>query len=111
MRPDAPRVTRFSLAATGANALFVDPQSRDLAVTADGTHIIYKGGSRGENTQLFVRGLDQLDPSPLTGRGLPKNPFASPDGQWVGFFERARRDDRGVSPSERLQSPAGRRGR
>ena len=88
MRPDAPRVTRFSLAATGANALFVDPQSRDLAVTADGTQIIYKGGSRAENTQLFVRGLDQLDPSPLTSGGFPKSPFASPDGQWVGFFER-----------------------
>ena len=88
MRPDASRVTRFSLAATGAKALFVDPQSRDLAVTADGTHVIYKGGSRGENTQLFVRGLDQLDPSLLTSGGFPKGPFSSPDGQWVGFFER-----------------------
>ena len=76
MRPDAPRVTRFSLAATGANALFVDPQSRDIAVTADGTHIIYKGGSRGESTQLFVRGLDQLEPSPLTSwRAAEKSVF------------------------------------
>ena len=87
MRPGVARVTRFSLAATGANALFVDPQSRDIAVTADGTRIIYKGGSRGESTQLFVRGLDQLEPSPLPARGLPKSPFTSPDGQWVGYFE------------------------
>ncbi len=88
MRPGTPPVTRFALAATGANALFVDPQSRDLAITPDGTHIIYKGGSRGEDTQLFVRAFDQLEPSPLTAQGLPKGPFTSPDGQWVGFFER-----------------------
>jgi serine/threonine-protein kinase len=87
MRPGAARVTRFALATSGANALFVDPQSRDIAVTPDGTRIIYKGGSRGERTQLFVRGLDQLEPSPLTAPGLPKNPFTSPDGQWVGYFE------------------------
>ena len=87
MRPGAGRVTRFSLATTGQNALFVDPQSRDIAITADGTRIIYKGGSSGESTQLFVRGLDQLEPSPLPARGLPKSPFTSPDGQWVGYFE------------------------
>ncbi len=31
--------------------------------------------------------LGQLDPRPLTAPGRPKGPFASPDGQWVGFFE------------------------
>ena len=87
-RAAAPRVTRFLLETTTANALFVDPQSRDLAVTSDGAHIIYKGGSRGESNQLFVRGLDRLEASPLTAPGLPKSPFASPDGQWVGFFDR-----------------------
>jgi serine/threonine-protein kinase len=75
-RAAAPRVTRFSLETTIANALFVDPQSRDLAVTPDGAHVIYKGGSRAESTQLFVRGLDQLEASPLTAPGLPKSPFA-----------------------------------
>jgi eukaryotic-like serine/threonine-protein kinase len=87
MRPGAQRVTRFLVSTTAANALFVDPQSRDLTVTPDGTRIIYKGGPRGESTQLFVRGLDQLDPTPLTPPGLPKNPFSSPDGQSIGFFE------------------------
>ena len=86
-RPDALRVTRLTVATTADNALFVDPQSRDLTITPDGTRIIYKGGSRGESTQLFVRGLDQLDPSPLTPPGLPKGPFVSPDGQSIGFFE------------------------
>ena len=46
----------------------MDTQSRDLTITPDGTHIVYKGtGTTG--TQLFVRALDQLEPTPLTGLG------------------------------------------
>ena len=87
MRPSAPRVTRFALSPTGAAALAVDHvSSRDLAITRDGTHIVYKGtGTTG--TQLFVRALDQLEPTPLTGLGTPRAPFLSPDGQWIGFVD------------------------
>jgi serine/threonine-protein kinase len=67
--------------------LLVDPQSRDLSITRDGTRIIYKGGPRIDRTQLFVQRLDELEPEPLTPTGLPKGPFVSPDGQWAGFFE------------------------
>ena len=64
----------------------VDPQSRDLTITPDGTHIVYKGtGTTG--AQLFVRALDQLEPTPLVGLGLSRAPFVSPDGQWIGFVE------------------------
>ena len=86
-RPTVPQVTRFTLSTTAANALSVDPQSRDLTITADGRHVVYKGGTGGYSTQLFVRGVGQLDPVPLTAPGLPKGPFSSPDGQWIGFFE------------------------
>ena len=85
-RPSDPQVSRFAVSTTATNALSVDPQSRDLTITANGTHIVYKGGIGGSSTQLFVRGLDQLDPAPLTAPGLPKGPFSSPDGQWIGFF-------------------------
>ena len=43
MRPGAAHVTRFALSPTGAAALSVDQQSRDLAITPDGRHIVYKG--------------------------------------------------------------------
>ena len=85
-RPSVPQVSRFAVSTTAANALSIDPQSRDLTMTANGTHIVYKGGIGGPSTQLFVRGLGQLDPAPLTAPGLPKGPFSSPDGQWIGFF-------------------------
>ena len=41
-------------------------------------------------TTLFVRALDQLDATPLTGLGSPINPFVSPDGQWIGFADAGR---------------------
>ena len=87
MRPAAPQVTRLMLATDGETALFVDPQTEDLAISPDGRRIVYKGGRRGDQTRLFVRGLDRLEAVPITPPGLPKAPFVSPDGRWVGFFE------------------------
>ncbi len=86
-RPAVPHVTRFSLSRTGTGTLAVDTQSRDLAITPDGAHIIYKGiASTG--TQLFVRARNQLELTPLTALGqAPRAPFSSPDGQWIGFVE------------------------
>ena len=83
-RPDTPRVARFGISPTGTAAITAITLDRELAITPDGTHIVYVGNSA---TQLFVRALDQLDPSALTGVGQPRGPFVSPDGQWIGFFD------------------------
>lgn len=85
-KPPEP-VTRFALSMPTERSLRLDPQSRDLAVTGDGQHVVYKGGRSVDSTQLFVQPLDALASTPLTVPGLPKGPFASPDGQWIGFFE------------------------
>ena len=85
--PGAPRVSRFTLSPTGAETLQVDAQSRDLAITPDGTSIVYKGGSGRTSTQLFVRALGQLETTSLTLPGTPRAPFASADGQWIGFID------------------------
>ena len=86
MRPSAPRVARFALSPTGAAALALDQVSIDLAITRDGTHIVYKGVGTNGN-QFFVRALNRLEPTPLTGLGAPHAPFLSPDGQWIGFVD------------------------
>ncbi len=88
-RPSSPAapVTRFALTPPAERQLLVDPQSSDLAITPDGTRVVYKGGGRVDRTQLFVYRLDQLEFEPLTPPALPKGPFVSPDGQWVGYFE------------------------
>jgi eukaryotic-like serine/threonine-protein kinase len=85
-RPAVARITRFALSPTGEAALALDPLSRDLTILPDGTRVVYKGiGTQGA-LQLFVRPLDQLDPTPLVGIGNPRAPFPSPDSRWVGFI-------------------------
>jgi eukaryotic-like serine/threonine-protein kinase len=86
-QPPSQSVTRFALSIPDEQTLLLDGQSRDLAITPDGTRVVYKGGSRIDRTQLFLYDLDRIGPTPLNTIGMPKGPFASPDGQWIGFFE------------------------
>ncbi len=85
--PGDPPLVRFVLAMPAEQTLLLDPQSRDLAITSDGMRVIYKGGGRVDRTQLFAYPLDQIEPKAITPPGLPKGPFTSPDGRWIGFFE------------------------
>jgi eukaryotic-like serine/threonine-protein kinase len=82
MRKSPPRVTRTTINTPEADGLNFQSADRDVAVTPDGTRVVYRG--RG---QILVRALDQLNPTPLTGLGAPHGLFVSPDGQWVGFFD------------------------
>ena len=79
-----PRVTRTTITASGAAALTITGIDRDLALSPDGTHVVYVGNG---GTQLFVRALDALEPVAIVSGGDVRGPFVSPDGQWVGFFE------------------------
>jgi eukaryotic-like serine/threonine-protein kinase len=82
--PEAPlRVSRLAIAPTGSAMPSVGGNDRDLAITPDGTRVVYVGNN---GTQLFVRALDQLEPTVLA-TGSPRGPFVSPDGQWVGFAD------------------------
>jgi serine/threonine-protein kinase len=79
-----PRITRTTITTSGPSALTIDRLGGDLALSPDGTHVVYVG-NRG--TQLFVRALDALEPVAIaTGRSL-RGQFVSPDGQWVGFLD------------------------
>ena len=75
-------VVRTEVTTSGASAMSLSGADRDVAITPDGSRIVY----RGQN-QLLVRALNQLTPTALTGLGAPRGPFISPDGQWVGFFD------------------------
>ena len=80
-----PRVTRIDdhdIRPGGSDDHGVD---RDLALTPDGTRIVYVGNG---GTRLFVRTLDALEPVSLASGTDLRGPFVSPDGQWVGFYER-----------------------
>jgi serine/threonine-protein kinase len=77
-----PRVSRLLITPPSAAAPSLDRAS--LALTPDGTRVVYLGAN---NTALFVRSLDQLNATSLTGLGGPYGAFVSPDGQWIGFFD------------------------
>jgi Protein kinase domain/WD40-like Beta Propeller Repeat len=77
-----PRVTRLLIAPPSAAAVAMDRPG--LAVTPDGTRVVYAGAN---NTAFFVRALDQLNATAITGLGEVYGPFVSPDGQWIGFFD------------------------
>ena len=82
-RPTPAPVTRMAIPAFGAAAMTIDQNDRTLAIAPDGLKLAYIGGG---NTRLFVRAMDQLDATSLAGPGQTREPFFSPDGDWIGFF-------------------------
>jgi serine/threonine-protein kinase len=81
-RSVSPSVVRMTVTTTGSTALMLNGFDRDVAITPDGSRVIYRG-----NNQLLVRELSQLEPTVLSGLGRPQGVFISPDGQWVGFVD------------------------
>jgi serine/threonine protein kinase/Tol biopolymer transport system component len=85
VRQPAPSPSRLTINASGASAFVTAGYDREVAISPDGRRVAYVGPSG----TIFVRSLDQLEPTPLTGLGLPRGLFFSPDGQWIGFFDAA----------------------
>jgi serine/threonine-protein kinase len=79
-RPAPAPVVRTEIATAGESALSIQGADRDVAISPDGSRIVYRGNGR-----LLVRALDQIEPEVLTGLGTPRGVFFSPDGQWIGF--------------------------
>jgi eukaryotic-like serine/threonine-protein kinase len=82
MRPAVARpVARFAITLPAGETFSPLESTRHVvAVSPDGSHIAYVANSR-----LYLRKRDQLSSTAITESGL--NPFLSPDGQWLGFFQ------------------------
>ena len=65
-RPAPPSVVRTTITTSGSAALTLQGTDRDVAITPDGSRVVYRG-----NNQLLVRALDQLEPTVLSGLGAP----------------------------------------
>ena len=85
------RVGRFSLMAPGSEPVFLSNNYQDLALSPDGTRVVYLAGLATPSSALTVRALDQLTGEPLdaTAASFSFNPFVSPDNEWVGFLDYA----------------------
>jgi len=95
--PASMPVTRFVIPASDAMAPSVQGSDRDLAITPDGTRLVYL-----RTDQLIVRDFDRLEATTLGSFVSPRGIFLSPDGQWVGFFDGA-----GTSPLKKVAISGG----
>ena len=85
LRPEPPQpVSRFGLRlpddVESANVPGVN-----LAVSPDGSTVVFIGTSPDGGTQLWRRPLDQLTPTPIAGTEAARNPGFSPDGASIAF--------------------------
>ena len=82
--PQELQPVRFTIVPPAAQQFATLPTTRDLAISPDGTRIVYMGLGG-----LMVRAIDQLDAVPLRDIANVRNPFFSPDGRWIGFFSQS----------------------
>ena len=73
-----------------ANEQFSSPLDRVVALSPNGTHLAYTA-----NRKLYLRKFDRLEPVAIGETEQlgpdsigPQRVFFSPDGQWVGFWQR-----------------------
>jgi Tol biopolymer transport system component/tRNA A-37 threonylcarbamoyl transferase component Bud32 len=79
---------QFALALPDS-ARYVDTFGRSVAVSPDGSALVYSGGTVGQH-HLFLRRLDEEQPTPVLGTDGAYMPFFSPDGEWLGFVANQR---------------------
>jgi len=70
-------------AGIGADASLTD---QPPILSPDGALLAFVAQKGTENGQLYVRHVDRLEATALTGTENAQYPFFSPDGQWIAFF-------------------------
>ena len=81
LRPaPAPAVVRFQIAAPDGTTM------QAFALSPDGRRLAFVASAPGMPSMVYVRPLDAVSASPLTGTEGARNPFWSPDSSAIGFF-------------------------
>jgi eukaryotic-like serine/threonine-protein kinase len=82
-RPDAPQMVRRFVIPLAQNETYSNAGRHMLALSPDGSHLVYVA-----NARLNLRKLDQLAATAIQGTdaGAGREPFFSPDSQWIGFW-------------------------
>src|SRR6267143_810728 len=83
--PKPPQPMRLS-AEIGADASPVTGFGAAAILSPDGTHLAFVAVGSDQKRRIYVRSLDQLRATVLSGTENARNHFFSPDGQWLGFF-------------------------
>jgi serine/threonine-protein kinase len=72
---------------TPRSAPYAGAERGDFAISPDGTHLVYPVDQSGGVRSLFLLSLDQAEPRELPATGYAVDPFFSPDGEWIAFFQ------------------------
>jgi hypothetical protein len=75
---------RISINLPQGKTLF-NNSTQQIAISPDGTTIVYSAGGPDRKMQLYSRKLSSFESTPIAGTEGGMEPFFSPDGQWVGF--------------------------
>ena len=78
--PSQDAVMRFSVP-LGPGQSVTDVGRNLVVLTPDGMRLSYQA-----DDQLFLRHLEQLQATPISGTVGGRNPFVSPGGEWIGFW-------------------------
>ena len=82
------QVTRTSISLDGDHRLAIAwAEAFPLAISPDGRQVAYVGESTS-GTRLYVRPLGSFETTPMAGTDGARQPFFSPDGTEVGYFDR-----------------------
>jgi Tol biopolymer transport system component len=83
--PAAPLTLRAELGADASLVMHIEEKAAVLS--PDGILLAFVGRTRpAAPPLLYVRRLQELEASPLPGTEGARNPFFSPDSQWIAFF-------------------------
>ncbi|HEX9165889.1 MAG TPA: protein kinase [Gemmatimonadales bacterium] len=86
--PPPPPIERFNLRFGTVDAS--DAVGWALAVSPDGARIAFTADDSLGRTSLYLRNLDQLEPTVVPGTVGALVPFFSPDGQHLGYYQDGR---------------------
>ena len=83
--PKPPQPMRLS-AEIGADASLYTDSGSSAILSPDGRRLALVASGADQKQRIYARSLDQLQATALSGTEGARDPFFSPDGQWIGFF-------------------------
>jgi Tol biopolymer transport system component len=83
--PKPPQPMRL-IAEVGIEASLDTGLGSSVILSPDGTRLALIAAGSDRKSHIYIRPLDQLQATLLSGTENARDPFFSPDGQWIGFF-------------------------
>jgi len=86
LRAPKPLHSTRLVADIGTDAKLYVSDGTAAILSPDGTQLAFVATDTNQKRLIYVRPLDQLQATPLAGTENARDPFFSPDSQWLGFF-------------------------